>query len=160
MQPANHTPLHVAMGEGCTDVVRLLLRHGADPEARDCQGTTPIWRGVLKSHVDAVHLLAAYGADIHSVSSVGSGNMNAWTVRRSMVLQDQHDEPNFVLLESWYAVARTWSPLRIAVAGKTQSHITTTSRFLFQNGTQFGFEMCLAIGSQDLRCRGSQPKHV
>ena len=28
------------------------------------------------------------------------------------------------------------------------------------NGASFGFEMCFAIGSQHLWCRGSQPKHV
>ena len=34
------------------------------------------------------------------------------------------------------------------------------SRMIKQNSATSGFEMCFAIGSQHLWCRGSQPKHV
>ena len=33
-------------------------------------------------------------------------------------------------------------------------------RSFFQNGPRTGFEMCFAIGSQQIWCRWSQPKHV
>ena len=56
----------------------------------------------------------------------------------------------FVLLKR-----QCWSPRIMFIHGQP-SHIRN------QNGLQAtsGFEMCFAIGSQQLWCRGSQPKHV
>ena len=41
----------------------------------------------------------------------------------------------------------------------SQSHIIT-SLPLFKMAPTSGFEMCFALGSQHLRCRGSQRKHA
>ncbi|KAH7031471.1 ankyrin repeat-containing domain protein [Microdochium trichocladiopsis] len=39
---SGQTPLHLACQSGCSDSVYLLLRHGADPSARDNRGRTPL----------------------------------------------------------------------------------------------------------------------
>jgi ankyrin repeat protein len=44
------TPLHLASAAGVLDVVRLLVEHGADTEARDKAGRTPFQVALVKGH--------------------------------------------------------------------------------------------------------------
>ena len=59
---ANHvddhtSPLHEAARYGHLDMVRLLLRHGADPTFRDSAGRTPQDVAAKSNHADVVELL-------------------------------------------------------------------------------------------------------
>jgi hypothetical protein len=58
-----NTPLHFAASKGCTEVARLLLRHGADPNAQDKNGETPLHIAASEGHVGIVKLLLEHGAD-------------------------------------------------------------------------------------------------
>ena len=59
------TPLHTAVS--CEDpdarIVRLLLEHGADPNARDRNGRTPLHYAAIYGHYEIVKLLTDFGAD-------------------------------------------------------------------------------------------------
>lgn len=52
------------------DMVRALLNHGADTEARDNQGTTILWMAVCRNYVDLVDLLLSFGADTETTDSI------------------------------------------------------------------------------------------
>jgi ankyrin repeat protein len=58
------TPLHYALaGKGSLDIVSYLLANGADPNARDEAGGTPLSYAACMARLDAMKLLVAHGAD-------------------------------------------------------------------------------------------------
>jgi ankyrin repeat protein len=63
------TALHMAARRGNVDVIGALLDGGADIEARDSAGETPLRRAVNCNKVEAAKLLLARGADPHSKGS-------------------------------------------------------------------------------------------
>ncbi|CAI5479740.1 unnamed protein product [Closterium sp. Yama58-4] len=52
------TPLHSACLHGHVAVCELLLKHGANPRARDSSGSEPIHEAAAGGHVAIIHLLA------------------------------------------------------------------------------------------------------
>ena len=65
------TALHMAARRGNTEVIRALLDAGADIEARDSKGETPLRRAVNCNKVAAAKLLLERGANPYSKSSEG-----------------------------------------------------------------------------------------
>jgi truncated hemoglobin YjbI len=63
------TALHMAARRGNVEVIEALLDGGADIEARDSLGETPLRRAVNCNKVQAAKLLLARGADPHSKGS-------------------------------------------------------------------------------------------
>jgi len=63
------TALHMAARRGNVEVIGALLDGGADIEARDSAGDTPLRRAVNCKKVEAAKLLLARGADPHSKGS-------------------------------------------------------------------------------------------
>ena len=55
--------LRVAATSGHTQVVKVLLKHGADPNIRGKDGLTAISFAKARVHVEIVNLLRAAGAD-------------------------------------------------------------------------------------------------
>ena len=53
------------------DVARLLIEHGAEVDARDEFGTTPLHAAVVRGSLDVVRLLIELGADIEAKSADG-----------------------------------------------------------------------------------------
>jgi truncated hemoglobin YjbI len=67
----NCTALHMAARRGSVEIARALLDCGADIEARDSLGETPLRRSVNCDKVEVAALLVSRGADIHSQGSKG-----------------------------------------------------------------------------------------
>lgn len=59
------TALHLAARDGHSDIVRFLLENGAEVDARDIFGNTPLGKAVMnyKGNNEVIHLLLAHGAD-------------------------------------------------------------------------------------------------
>ena len=55
--------LHVAATRGEDDVARLLIARGADVDARNVQGSTPLHGAAANGHTSTVELLIAAGVD-------------------------------------------------------------------------------------------------
>lgn len=66
------SPLHLAAEQGHLDAVNLLLRYGADVEARDSDGATALEKASSEGHDDVVKLLWHYGADFEAKGSDGA----------------------------------------------------------------------------------------
>lgn len=64
------TPLHRAALLGLTDAVRSLVRYGADVNARDPLGETPLHKAAREGHVAVVRELGA-AADANVKSNMG-----------------------------------------------------------------------------------------
>jgi ankyrin repeat protein/uncharacterized glyoxalase superfamily protein PhnB len=74
------TALHAAAARGHRDVVRLLLQHGADPNARDVgDNATPLHFAAGAGHIDVVRLLIDSGADVHGHGDLHESDVIGWT---------------------------------------------------------------------------------
>jgi ankyrin repeat protein len=62
--PSGLTALHIAAGNGNIPVATILLQHGAQINARDAAGYTPLIAAVKGRHEGMVHLLMKNGADV------------------------------------------------------------------------------------------------
>eukprot|EP00386_Alphamonas_edax_P000693 GDKI01002160.1.p1 GENE.GDKI01002160.1~~GDKI01002160.1.p1 ORF type:complete len:281 (+),score=45.29 GDKI01002160.1:218-1060(+) len=60
------SPLHVAASNGRIDCVRVLLGHKADVHARDQQGRTPLFVAASRAQHECVRVLVNGGADINT----------------------------------------------------------------------------------------------
>lgn len=63
-----YTPLHRACYNNHVDIARLLIKHGADVNARTQYGWTPLHSAVKWSNADAAALLLQHGSDVNALS--------------------------------------------------------------------------------------------
>jgi truncated hemoglobin YjbI len=86
------TPLHMAARRGNVEVAGALLDCGAEIEARDKLGDTPLRRAVNCDKVRVATLLVTRGANIHSVGSKGvTPRLAARTITMKQLLQSTVD---------------------------------------------------------------------
>lgn len=64
-------PLNWAASRGHTDIIRELLRYGADINRTNLTGFTPLHHAVENNRIEAVTVLLASGADVHKVNKKG-----------------------------------------------------------------------------------------
>src|SRR5579883_2936403 len=82
------TPLHLAAWGGYAQIIRLLLEAGADPNAQDNSGATPLCHMTgWCTRADIVDLLLAHGADIDLPDHDGASPL-AWSA--SLIHKDGH----------------------------------------------------------------------
>jgi ankyrin repeat protein len=60
------TPLHVSSRLGHVEITRVLLKHGADIEARDKRDWSPLDRATTKGHVELTRVLLEHGANVNA----------------------------------------------------------------------------------------------
>jgi ankyrin repeat protein len=74
------TALHAGVRH--PDAVRLLLEHGADPNARDVRdNATPLHFAAANGTLDSARLLLDAGADVHGTGDVHNADVIGWAAR-------------------------------------------------------------------------------
>ena len=64
------TPLFHAAGTGSTQIMRLLLAHGAEVDSHRETGFTPLFSAILSRHLEAIRLLVDRGASVEAPGDV------------------------------------------------------------------------------------------
>jgi ankyrin repeat protein/catechol 2,3-dioxygenase-like lactoylglutathione lyase family enzyme len=73
------TGLHEAARRKRTDAIRLLLEHGADPNAREAgDNTYPLHWAAAHGHIDVVRVLLDAGGDVHGFGDVHMLDVIGW----------------------------------------------------------------------------------
>src|SRR5262249_29585322 len=73
------TGLHTAAQRGHLEIVRLLLQHGADPNAReDGDDTYPLHWAAAQGKVEVVRALLDAGGDVHGIGDVHELDVIGW----------------------------------------------------------------------------------
>jgi ankyrin repeat protein/uncharacterized glyoxalase superfamily protein PhnB len=76
---AGWTGLHSAARSGSVDAVRVLLEHGADPNAREAgDHTTPLHWAAAFGHPGIAHALVDAGADVHGIGDAHELDVIGW----------------------------------------------------------------------------------
>lgn len=110
------SPLHMAVHNGYSKIVRLLLEHGADCNVRDADGLTPLAQATIKGYEDIVDVLLSHGAGVHHVDRQGRSALH-WAVlhRRDRLLKKLLERcvDDSSLVDGYTNEGRT--PLHIAI---------------------------------------------
>ena len=88
------SPLHMAADEGETEVLKILLNHGADIHKPDASNRTPVWIAAQEGHTDSLHTLLKAGANARTANAFGDFTLHIASK------QGQIDVVR-VLAESW-----------------------------------------------------------
>jgi hypothetical protein len=78
------TPLHTAADKNQTEVIRFLIEHGAEINARTDAGDTPLHWAAVDNRLNAAKLLLAEGADINPKDKDGNTPLH-WAAARGHV---------------------------------------------------------------------------
>ena len=78
----NSTPLHFACDRGFIEIVKYLVKLGADINKQDINGDTPLVWAIARNHYDVAEYLIRKGADVNVLNN---NHINAlfWTIYRS-----------------------------------------------------------------------------
>jgi ankyrin repeat protein len=89
------TPLHEAAGGdwGSATAIRALLRHGAEIDAVDGGGDTPLMMAASRGEVDCVHVLLEAGADPKRALETAREHLEIW---REIVAEGGKDIPPYI----------------------------------------------------------------
>ena len=84
------TGLHTAAQRGHLEIVRLLLQHGADPNAREAgDNTYPLHWAAARKNVEIVRALLDAGGDVHGIGDVHELDVIGWAA----VYREPGDDP-------------------------------------------------------------------
>jgi len=64
-------PIHAAAAAGRVDLARILLEHGADPNARQESDFTPLHEAARSGNLELTRLLVEHGADVNAQTKDG-----------------------------------------------------------------------------------------
>ncbi|KAK4243566.1 ankyrin repeat-containing domain protein [Corynascus novoguineensis] len=110
------SPLHMAVQKGSRKIVQLLLQHGADCNAKDNQGLTPLIHAIIEEQDDIAGILLSHGAQIQIVDNYQRSPLH-WTVlkRQDRLLRVliKHCEQNAEIINTYDIEGRT--ALHIAI---------------------------------------------
>ena len=82
LHPTDGTPLMHAAAEGNLESMRLLLDHGADPNARNENNEVPLGYACSYEQWDAAELLIKRGADVNGIEREGMTHLDWMTIAK------------------------------------------------------------------------------
>ncbi len=95
-----HTPLHTSLGNKKHQIVELLLKYGADPNATTFDGETVLQRAARQNNLWAAKLLLQYGADPHVSSDKEQTPVHIAALSIPSVMERNIDVLKFLIEEA------------------------------------------------------------
>ena len=74
--------MHYAVSEGHQEIVKLLIKKGADLNEKDMDGWIPLLYASAEGQVEVVDLLIAAGTDVNTKDRDGDTSLN-WAIIRN-----------------------------------------------------------------------------
>lgn len=111
------TPLHMAVRSGSEKIVRVLLEHGADCNARGAQSMTPLARAIIENHENVVEMLLSHGARMSAVDEHQRSALHLAVIHRHERLLKalvKHCRDNSAVINGYDKEGNT--PLHIAIS--------------------------------------------
>jgi uncharacterized protein len=68
---SGQTALHIAVDQSNADLMSYLMSRGADPEARDRDGNTPLILSAIKGYAEGIRMALRFKANINAVNQFG-----------------------------------------------------------------------------------------
>mmetsp|Transcript_58628 Transcript_58628/g.143368 ORF Transcript_58628/g.143368 Transcript_58628/m.143368 type:complete len:659 (-) Transcript_58628:243-2219(-) len=99
------TALHLASGEGRTDIARLLLLHGADPNTADRWGNRPLDDAKAAQHTDTIKVLEENGAMVGTTIGCTMGKEALIDLMQTYGKVRPTDDGDQVLSLDWHDVS-------------------------------------------------------
>ena len=106
--------MYFAAVDGPSETVRSLLEHGAHPNPRDAEDTTPLWHAARRGNLAMVKMLLETGADPHHTCKRGFHPLDvAEAFGHTEVKQAFLEDPRVDLVslkpasEEWYQTGRS-----------------------------------------------------
>jgi len=77
VDPVLASPIHEAAVAGDVELVEMLIENGADVDARDVHGYTPLILAIQAGHTDIAKVLVTHGADVNARAASAGGEDGA-----------------------------------------------------------------------------------
>ncbi|KAI9316957.1 ankyrin repeat-containing domain protein [Zopfochytrium polystomum] len=122
-------PLTVACSYGHLDIVKLLVKHGASLDTRDCMGRNPLYCAALRGRIDLIDYLVMKGADVNATSMVTRDSTPFFAA-----CQNGHTDAAKVLLDHGANPANLAH--RDAAIAAAQSGCLETLQFVLERGSR------------------------
>lgn len=131
------TPLLKVAGKKVNDVnlARILINNGADVDAKDAQGNTPLYHAILNKNSAMIKLLLDNGADMYIKNKRGDTAARYILSKKSMPLVSLDNQDLTITAQSFLLGK---SAVSIGVANKTKQFMKVTQIALYFNGDLVG----------------------
>lgn len=91
-----HSPLHVAVSKGKSEVVKYLLSQGALPNRQDCSGSTSLFLAAQYGYTDIAKILICHKCDVNipndkGLTPLAAATLNGYNKMVELLIQNKAD---------------------------------------------------------------------
>jgi len=135
------TPLTLASMYDRTDIVTVLLEHGADPNIKNVFGWAPLMYASARGYTDMVRVLLKYGANPNVQNMFGETSLIlASEDIATLLIEHDRNVDIWKVLEARLHGAGQWQPPNYSCIQASENDYTDIVRMLLEHGADFNIK--------------------